>query len=207
MTPPDSSRADDRPEWLAGYADGELDEAARRRVEDRLARDPGAADALRDQEQLSPANRELWDAVVPPEPSPAAWGGVADRIAAALPRRTPGRPARRWGARLGGMAAAVVIGWTAYQGLNSPAPPSPAEIQPTTGADDPLAGFAVLPVAGPADVEILAVRGEFPDGFLVGEHPFPDRITLAGPGDVTLAADSDLSAGPGDAPMIFPRGR
>ena len=88
MTPPDSSRADDRPEWLAGYADGELDEAARRRVEERLECDPAAADALRDQEQLSPANRELWDAVAPPEPSEAEWAVVTDRVAdATLPAR------------------------------------------------------------------------------------------------------------------------
>jgi hypothetical protein len=79
-------------------------------------------------------------------------------------------------------------------------------------AADPLAEFAVLPIADAADVEIIAVRGEHPDRFLVGQGPLPDALTLAGPGEVVLEAVADptalgpdpkMTTAPGDAPMIF----
>ena len=104
MNAPDSSRADDRYKWIAGYVDGELDEAARRRAEAWLANDPAAADALRDQEQFSPANRELWDAVAPPEPSPAAWAGGNGP---GRRRGPPGRPAGPSDDPLGGPRSAA----------------------------------------------------------------------------------------------------
>ena len=99
------------------------------------------------------------------------------------------------------------MGWVTVGGPNSPAPP--AEVPPVTSpaADDPLAGFAVLPIADPADVEIVAVRGEHPDRFLVGDDPLPGGLTLAAPGDVTVAPGGRRGTDPppGAAPMIFPR--
>lgn len=208
MTAPDSSGPDDRPEWLAGYADGELDEAQRGEVETRLADDAEAAETLRDQEQFSPANRDLWDAVAPPDPSPAAWVAVNARVAAASlpPVRRPAW--RLWAVRAAGVAAAVALGWLAIRGTHAPAPPG--SVIPDADPADPLAGFAVLPIADPAEVDIEAVRGGPPDRFVVADDPVPDTLVLAGPGDVILEAMADPTAvptAPGDNPMVFARPR
>lgn len=217
-------------ELLAAYADGELDEAARAAVERWLAVNPGAADDLRAQHDLSPANAALWERADPPQPSEARWEAarreVTRRVAAP-------EPLRRWRAGLwaaAGLAAAGVaaaVAWVAFRaGEPAPAPdaparpelaarpaaaPAPREAGPA--ADDPLAGFAVLPMASDDDVVLDRVP-EFPAGWLpVGRHPLQGVVTLASEQELVVAefapspawptGGPKMTTGPGDAPMIY----
>ena len=99
-------------------------------------------------------------------------------------------------------AAVVVFGWVGYEALSPPPAPQPVALIP----DDPLAGFAVLPIADRADVELVAIRGEHPNQFFIADDPLPDGLPLAGPGDVTLDA-GDNPPVPGATPMISPAPR
>jgi hypothetical protein len=211
MNPLDSSRADDRQVWLAGYADGELGEKARQQVDAWLAECPQAADALRDQQQLSPVNQEFWKTVAPPEPTHETWAEVGNRIAkAVLPASRPRRPPLHWGALFGSVAATLMVAWFMYNTMTPwSGTPLPRTQLPADENVDPLAEFTVLPIADPSEVDILVVRGRHPDRFLVGDNPLPDVLTLVGPDDITLdaGADVDVSDVPGGVPMIFPRQR
>jgi hypothetical protein len=81
---------------------------------------------------------------------------------------------------------------------------------------DPLAGFAVLELAGPEDVLIEAVSGDEPVGGYAADAPACSTMPLAGPAEVTLVG---IRPGPqgerpacglcpksGDAPMIYAAG-
>lgn len=186
MTP--SSQPDDR-DPLSAYADG----------------DPDAARAAR-----------------PAEPGEAAWEEVRQRIHERLAARESQRPrsGRRialWAAVGAALtAAAAAVAWVV---LGDPAPlpdgaavaevapfakpqaaPAPHDTQP-----DPLAEFAVLPMAGDDDVVLLRVPG---DGWLpVGAHPLPGELALATADEVELDDPDEVWANvtqsPKDAPMIF----
>lgn len=182
MTPP--PQPDDR-DPLSAYADG----------------DPDAVRAAR-----------------PPEPSEAAWEkirlGIHERLAVA---RSP-RNARRlvWGAVGVGAAlaaAAAVVAWVTFGGPQPPPTPVAPEVvetkpvapPPHEPRTDPLAEFAVLPMAGSDDVVLHRVPG---DGWLpVGAHPLPGVLALATASEVELddpdAAWPNVTRSPADAPMIF----
>lgn len=198
MTPPPDRPADFTD--LAGLADGELDPAARRAAEARVAADPAAAAELRGQERFSRANADFWAAVEPPAPAAATWAavrtGIADRV------RPAKRPPRR---RAVAVAAAVLalagIGLGAWFATGErrprvvPAPdvvnfPQPLESLAVAPREvvDPLAEFAVLPMAGPRDVLVAAVPGGSLDGLPAADHPLPDDLPLAAPGDVRIEA-------------------
>jgi hypothetical protein len=222
---------------LAAYADGELDAEARAAVERWLAAHPDALDELQAQRELSPANAPLWERAEPPEPSEAQWAAVRRRIEdeldppAHLPRR--GWRAAAWavaGLATAGVAAAVA--WVAF-GPTAPQPPKDdgkpvdvakapevaphpreaAALAPAPRSVDPLAGFAVLPMATDADVSLDRVP-EFPAGWLpVGRHPLSGVMVLATEEEVLLAevapspawptGGPKMTTAPGDAPMIF----
>jgi len=206
MTTPESSGPDDRRKWLAGYADGELDGAARDAVEQWLAEDPDAADALRDQEQFSPSNQEFWTTAAPPEPTPAEWAAVAGRIASAcLPTGQP-RYWRQWAVGAGGVAAAVLFVWLATGRANIQPPPA-GPVDPP----DPTVVAEGLPAGTGKDSDTVAARGRTVEPSAAGDEPGLEVLTLAGPGDVVLESLADPAAGtigaPGEAPMIFPRSR
>lgn len=179
--PPDDHTRDP----LAGYADG----------------DPDAVRAAR-----------------PPEPSEAEWEAARRRVHARLDRaREPRRWRGVWLAGIATLTAAAAVVWAGFA-LNSPQPqpkpdaPDVAEVRPVPVAPpphdappDPLAGFAVLPMAGPDDVVLHRVPG---DGWLpVGEHPLPGALSLATADDVELddpdPAWPSVTPAPGFAPMIF----
>jgi len=236
MTTP-TPNPDDFPRGLlAAYVDGELDAEARATVEQWLAEHPEALDELQAQRELSPANAPLWERAEPPEPSEAEWAavrrGIEDELGA------PGRsPHRRWRAAAwaaAGLAAAGVAAAVAWVAFGPAAPPEGggkpivvakapevaphprevAELAPAPRSVDPLAGFAVLPMATDDDVVLDRVP-EFPAGWLpVGRHPLPGLMVLATEEEVLLsevAPSSAWAAGggpkmttaPGDAPMIF----
>jgi anti-sigma factor RsiW len=222
MTPP--TPPEPRPEHLAAYADGELSPAARAAVERWLAAHPEAAADLHDQYEYGPGNWELWFRADPPQPTEPRWQRVRQAIAAEVARanRRPWRVGR-WvagGVAVAATAAAAVVAWVALTTPDAePAPSGNATAVAPHEPDDPLAGLAVLPVAGTADVDIARVSG--PDAeFVVGAAPFDGPLALAGEEDVHLTAADEhpawpsggprmvLAPGAGDAPMIFaPRPR
>jgi hypothetical protein len=230
MTPP--APDDFRPEWLAGYADGELDPAARAAVERWLAGRPGGLADLVAQYDLSPANAAFWDRAEPPEPPAAAWAAVRRRIDAGLDAATPPVPVRRgWRAAwaLAGLATAGVaaaVAWVAF-GPAVPAPqshdpgPKPVEVAAWPGAEvapmpralGAALAVGVLPMATDDDV-ILSRVPEFPAGWLpVGSHPLAGAMVLASEEDLQVEESAPGAAGPaggprvtttpGDAPMIY----
>lgn len=162
-----------------------------------IAGAPGAAEAAR-----------------PPEPTDAQWDAARRAIHARLQNApAPARDGGNWRRRalVAGVAAlatvAAALAWFALAPVAvkndvaelRPVPPAP-DVQP-----DPLAEFAVLPIAGAEEVELRRVPGV---GMLpVGADPLPDVLVLATAREVELD-DPDSSwpvvaPAPGDAPMIF----
>jgi hypothetical protein len=163
----------------------------------------------------------------PVEPDGARWEAVRKRIhtrvraarRGAEPDRAPrGGRRRAAAAALSGAVAAAAI-WIVLGG--NPHPPRPRAVEPVgpTAAPaevavapgphephpDPLAEFAVLPIAEESEVVLLRVPG---DGWLpVGTHPLPGPLPLATAGEVELdepnPAWPNATPAPGAAPMIF----
>ncbi len=219
---------DRRPELLAAYADGELDDAAAAAVERWLAADPAAREALAAQTALSRDNDELWAAAEPAPPCPAEWARVRDAVRNTLLMRCPKAaagaaplswlhrpwcPARVTAAVLvGGLAAAV--GWFTVAAPPAPPPGQSLAVVPVgPAAPDPLAGWAVLPVATADEVEIQAVRGGLIGSLTVGRPLFAGSVVLAAADDVQFeGADPDpawptgeprMTTSPGDAPILY----
>ncbi|MBA4063606.1 MAG: hypothetical protein C0501_07815 [Isosphaera sp.] len=217
MPTPDLPPDDFPPELLAAYADGELDADTRAAVERWLADHPEARAELDAQRAFSPANGPLWESAEPPEPPPAAWaavrGGIGDRLDG--PIRYRGR-AVGWVA--GGLAAAAVAASAAWLALAPVAPPEARDIAVVPApvpapSEDPLTGFAVLPMAGDDDVTLDRVPDTRAGWLPVGRHPLDGALALvaaeelevedADPSPAWPAGGPKLTAAPGDAPMIF----
>ncbi len=164
--------------------------------------DPNTRDPL---DGYAAGERDAVDAARPPEPSDAQWDAVRRNI---HDRLTPPRQLRRaavWVAAGAALATAAAVAWFAFA-------PAPAEIREVVDArplppeePDPLAEFAVLPLASSDDVELRRVPGS--GWFPVGADPLPGVLTLATTNEVELD-DPDsvwpqVTPSPGDAPMIF----
>ncbi len=151
----------------------------------------------------------------PPEPGEAAWETVRLRIHARLapPAELPS-PRRRialWGAVGAALtAAAAVVAWVAVRVPPAVDAPEVVETRPLAPAPhdatpDPLAEFAVLPMASDDEVVLHRVPG---DGWLpVGTPLLPGELALATASEVELD-DPDpawpaMTKTPADAPMIF----
>jgi anti-sigma factor RsiW len=205
------------PRQLAAYADGELTDDARARIDAALADHPAAAEELRAQQEFARSNAEFWRAVAAPEPTDAAWDRTLGRIASALresaPPRRPGFRRLPWLAVAVGTAAAALV-WV-VAGLNPPAGPNglvlsvPVVPDPYDDGND----GEVLAVAKADDVEILSIREEDVPMLVVGRHPVPGPITLAGLDDVavhSMAPDAEghwpearMGTENSDVPMIY----
>lgn len=145
-------------------------------------------------------------ALAPPAPSAADWKRVSDGIALRV------LPARR---RLAGQrlacAAAVLVcaaGSISLFGRVSPPPPrlTPDVAQARPALDDPLAEFAVLPVATDDEVRIAVLRGDWDGGLVAGAHPLDGELRLATADEVLVERVPDvMDAVPdfGDAAMVF----
>ena len=161
----------------------------------------------------------------PPEPGEAEWDEVRQRIRARLTAaRAPappragraGRVALWTGIGSALAAAAAVVAWIALgEPARQPDAPEVAENAPVVSdvpvaplphepLPDPLAEFAVLPMASSDEVVLHRVPG---DGWLpVGAHPLPGVLALATSAEVELEpADAwpTATAAPDRAPMIF----
>jgi hypothetical protein len=176
-------------------------------------REPDERDPLADYVDGDP---DAVRAAAPREPSEAEWDAARRKI---LERLAQPQRGTSWGGRaalLAGVAAlvaaSVAVAWFV---LDRPKPPNPAApevaqvppvpVLPVAQAHDPLAEFAVLPMASADEVVLHRVPG---DGWLpVGIHPLPDLLSLANAEDVELddpdAMWTNVTPAPGYAPMIF----
>ena len=221
-------------ELLAAYVDGELDPASCTAVERWLADHPDALREVQAQRELSPANASFWERASPPEPPETEWvvvrHEIEHRLAAPVgARRSRGNVWTLAGLTAAGVAAAVA--WVAFGPVKPPAPRDPgpsrevAQTLPAAPAprrvagsdsprsDDPLTGFATLPIATDEDVVLDRVP-DFPAGWLpVGRHPLEGVMALATQEELLVSEFAPSPAWPmgapkmiptpGDAPMIY----
>lgn len=152
-------------------------------------------------------DRDAVDAARPDEPTEAEWDAMRRRIRDRLNPPTPAPARRNWRAAVlvaAGAATAAAVAWFAFV----PAPRvEVVEVRPAVpeAPHDPLADFAVLPMATAEEVDVRRVPGA---GWLpIGPDPLPDILALATTDEVELD-DPDsvwhqVTLSPGDAPMIF----
>lgn len=177
------------PEWLAAYSDGELTSAERDRVENWLADHPEARDLLDSQESLGPRNREFWQAVEPPAPSPGQWASVRSAVTAANPVH-PSRPWLRWFGAAGLLATAA--------GLLVLSFPDRGPVEPPVVRDNSSSvSDTVEPIAMATsdDVQIISLPESAAKLLVVGEHPLSgSSMALARFGEVEFyGIGSDLA--------------
>ncbi len=151
-----------RPELLAAYVDGELDNATRAEVEAWLASRPEAAADLAAQRRLA----RLCDEAIPPAPSAADWAAVLSNIEAGLARR-PARKAR----------VAVGLGLT---GLVAAAAAALVAVSLRGGADEPF------PVLSADEVHIESMDDADVGALVVGEPPLREPLELLTSADVKV---------------------
>lgn len=236
MTWEDDTPRDIPPELLAAYADGELDAETHAAVGRWLAAHPEALEPVNDQREFGPANAALWEQAEPPEPTPAAWACVRAGIERGLTPAVPAPPGK-WAVAawaLGGLAAgiAAAVAWVALGPIqpppdrvgqpgevakSPPVAPVPVETAPAPRVapdrPDPLAAFAVLPMASDDDVVLDRVPDTRTGWLPTGRHPVPDALALASFEEVHLQEVDPCPVWPaggpkmvharGDAPMIF----
>lgn len=210
MTPDPRPPAVVPPEWLAAYADDELDPAARAAVEQWLAEHPQGWAEVEAQRSLGPGNVSLWEQVAPPEPPPAAWNAVRRGIDAALSRSTGHGPtgprAPRGRQRVwrvcGGLALAAVtaalagVVWDARLSVPPPSTDRPALEVSRPGPPDPprarpprpavLDELGVLAVASDDEVTLQRVAAPRGGWLPVGRPLLPEVLVLATADEVHL---------------------
>jgi len=177
------------PEALAGFADGELNPAARRQLLDWLTEHPEAFNILQEQESLAPGNATLWQSVAPPMPAARQWDATFDAISrAALPRATPFRFYRYLGPvmALAGMTAAILVvvfleRATPQAAVVRVAPPALKTVEGIDRED------LVYRVATDDDVQLIQLPEAAAHLIVVGRHPMADV-----PLSLALAADVQL---------------
>jgi len=171
-------------------------------------RDPLAAYAEGDPDALR--------AAAPQEPTEAEWEAARRRIQSRVYRAHLTTPRRTVRYAIAGVAAlvavAAAVAWVVFNlpvPQENPQAPEVAEVKPPPPpppvSPDPLAEFAVLPMASTEEVVLHRVPG---DGWLpVGAHPLAGAVSLATADEVELddpeAAWPNVTAAPGFAPMIF----
>lgn len=207
--------------WLAARADGELPPAVAPNLDAWTAANPDAAAALHTQESLAASNRGFWKAVEPPAPSEAAWASVRCSVGRRLDdlRLAEAEAVRRSRiatARLTRFAVAASVALAVGLGIWAGAGFSPNPVPSLrVPAADPLADFAVLPMADRDDVAVYSASGDATDRVLGSASPLWDGLILATSEDVRLdgfmpptAPKPKMTSGPSDSPMIYAgRGR
>jgi hypothetical protein len=223
VNPDDAIPPDFPPEFLAAYADGELDAETLAALGRWLALHPEARESLQEQVELGPTNAAFWERAEPPEPTEAAWANVRAGIERRLTPVAPAGPSHRGTAAwalatlaTAGIAAAL---WLAFGSVQQNAPsveqppvveiakPAPAPEQapaPRTVAPKPdlLAEFAVLPMASDDDVILDRVPDTRTGWLPVGRHPVPDALVLASVEEVDLQEVDPCPIWPAGGPQM-----
>jgi anti-sigma factor RsiW len=187
------------PEELAAFADGELEPAARERVESWLAEHPQQAAEVEADRHLM----RFWHDNPPPEPSADAWDGALAHISSAVPApapvRRPWRPRTgSWGRVVGSFlaAAAVLSGVLLARPLwKTPTPGVPA-VPGVTEEQEPEGPF---PVATAEEVNIISMDAKDADAVVMGQ-PLMGSFELAAPEDIQV-----LKVEPHPADGLVPR--
>jgi len=153
---------------------------------------------------LDPTTRHAFD---PAPPTCAEWKRVRDEIALrVLPRTQAAARRGRLGAALA-LAACAVFAILVWEGKKAPAPSNPTpELAAAQPRPDPLAEFAVLPVATDDEMRIATLRGDWGTGLVVGLHPLEGELQLATAGEVTVGrAPVGMATPPDfdDEPMVI----
>ena len=170
------------PEQFAAYLDGELDSAARTRVEAWLARNPSAAAEIDGQRQVM----RLWQANAPADPNPAAWAAAFDRIEARLRPPSPRRCALRrtlWSSA--GLAAAVLVAVLLSRQFQS-------------GPANTTAGPVIASGVESSDKEPILLASQ-DDVSVVNVEPYSQgdgRVPSIGEGDVSMIVAAPFAADP-----------
>ena len=165
------------PEWLAAYADGELDRnpalaSMKRQVEEWLATDPEARADVAAQLRL----QQLGQQTSPAEPTLSAWAEARTRRESAP---APVLHARKhWRVAVAVLAATAAAVWLFFS-LPSRQGPEP------TAIPNPVEPFEV---ASADEVEILGVEGADTHSLVVGEWPLRGLLELLGPGEVNITS-------------------
>ncbi len=190
-----------RPELLAGYADGELGPADRAMVEGWIATDATLRADLETQQRLTHKNADLWQKLAAPAPSDADWGrvlaGIEAGVQPAVPAvnyRTSGQ--RGW-SRWAVAAAAIAALFMIAIGQNFLPKTTNGNPNGLYSADD------AYQVAAASDVNILSVQGD--DGMIVvGLLPLNGLLDVVTIGDTefwaTASEPSDAPSKPNVAP-------
>ncbi len=170
-----------RPELLAGYADGELGPADRAMVEGWIATDATLRADLETQQRLTHKNADLWQKIAPPVPSDAAWSRVLAGIEAGVQPAVPGvnyrtsgqRGWSRWALAAAAIAALflVAVGFSFFPTTNH-------NINGLYTASD------AFQIARADEIDILSVQGD-EDMIVVG------RLPLGGPLDLVTVGDTE----------------
>jgi hypothetical protein len=163
------------PEWLAAYADGEMDRNAvlaplKQQVEQWLAEHPQGLADIEEQRRL----HDLMEQTAPPAPGAAVWAAAQARLEGA-PRELARRRAGAW-RRLASIVAVVAAGlWLA----SLPTAPNPSRELPAE--DD-----APFSVATADEIVILSIEGDAIDTLVVGEAPVHGALELLQAGEMKI---------------------
>jgi hypothetical protein len=164
------------PEWLAAYLDGELDQQAREKVEEWLARDPAAHADLEGQRRLL----QQWEVTAPVEPPAAAWSDLVSKLEKAsqyLPKPWRFWNSAGWVASILAVSAAAL--WLLVALTHTPAP---------IPHGDDLIEVAPFAVATAEEIEILSVEGADHPALAVGEMPVRGPLEILAPGEMTVTS-------------------
>lgn len=187
-----------RPELLAGYADGELTAADCATVDAWVAADAAARAELETQERLARKNVDLWQRLSPPLPDDAGWNRTLSGIKLGLQPATPSYrtsnrnplPHRVWAvsAVAATVFVAVAIGLMTFRG---------------DGIKSPALAADTLQIVHADDITIMSLQGD-DDVIVIGRSPLTGPLDLVTVGDTELwATSTDLSETP-SKPNIAP---
>ena len=182
----DPTNPDPSPEQLAAFLDGELDPAARSRVEAWLSVHPDAAAEIDGQHRLA----RLWRDNPPPEPGPGAWAATLARVEARLPvpvQRPRRLPRALW--LCAGAAAAVLAAVLVGRAFLPGTLPKVEKVDP-------------LPVVEPGDVTIISMDARDAGALVVAVPPIQQPLLVAGQDDVSVMDMEPYWKDDGQVPQI-----
>jgi hypothetical protein len=167
------------PEWLAAYADGEMDHNAalapyKKPLEEWLAEHPEAVADVEEQRRL----RELVQQTAPLDPDAGAWGRMLARL-----HEAPGEIARRRAWSWGRLASVLAMTAAALWLVSVLVTPQPAPPQKLSGGDE-----EELAVATADEIEILSIEGDATRTLVIGEAPVHGALELLQAGEMKVTS-------------------